>query len=56
MWDNLKRFTNHILENDTNTVETISTLMSEAVFEGCIPFGSHLHMDIEHPRSLLEGA
>lgn len=25
--------------------------MSEAVLEGCLPFGSHLHMD----KSLLEG-
>jgi hypothetical protein len=57
VWDRLKRLTNHLIENDTNTVETISNLMSEAVLEGCMPFGSHLHMEI-NPRnyySLLEG-
>lgn len=60
MWDSLKKLTNHLLENDTNTIETLSTIMSEAVLEGCIPFGSHLHMEIEnhhhyHHHSLLEG-
>ncbi|KAG2210363.1 hypothetical protein INT47_003348 [Mucor saturninus] len=53
VWANLKRLTNHLLENDTNTVDTLSNLMSEAVMEGCMPFSSHLHMDIEpsyHPR------
>lgn len=57
VWDRLKRLTNHLIENDTNTVETISNLMSEAVLEGFMPFGSHLHMEI-NPRnyySLLEG-
>ncbi|CAO3625077.1 unnamed protein product [Mucor fragilis] len=48
VWNSLRRLTNHILENDTNTVETLSTLMSEAMFEGCMPFSSHLHMDLDN--------
>jgi hypothetical protein len=60
IWDSLRRLTNHLLENDVNTAETWGTLMSEAMLEGCIPFGSHLHMDIGtglHTtyNSLLEG-
>ncbi|KAL9551797.1 hypothetical protein MBANPS3_004096 [Mucor bainieri] len=48
VWNSLRRLTNHILENDTNTVETLSTLMSEAMFEGCMPFSSHLHMEFDN--------
>ncbi|KAI8642417.1 hypothetical protein BD408DRAFT_416481 [Parasitella parasitica] len=48
VWGSLRRLTNHLLENDTNTVDTLSTLMSEAVFEGCMPFSSHLHMEIDN--------
>ncbi|KAI8057571.1 uncharacterized protein B0P05DRAFT_559794 [Gilbertella persicaria] len=48
VWNSLRKITNHLIENDTNTVETISSLMSEAVFEGCMPFGSHLHMEIDN--------
>lgn len=48
VWNSLRRLTNHLLQNDTNTVETLSTLMSEAVFEGCMPFSSHLHMEIDN--------
>ncbi|KAI8881757.1 hypothetical protein K501DRAFT_334505 [Backusella circina FSU 941] len=60
IWDSLRRLTNHLLENDANAADTWGTLMSEAVLEGCIPFGSHLHMDIGtglHTtyNSLLEG-
>jgi hypothetical protein len=35
--------------------------MSEAVFEGCMPFGTHLHMDLDNgirsttAASLFEG-
>lgn len=32
-------------------MDTLSSLMSEAMLEGYLPFGSHLHMD----KSLLEG-
>ncbi|GAA5795804.1 hypothetical protein HPULCUR_001166 [Helicostylum pulchrum] len=56
VWANLKRLTNHLIENDTNTVETLSTLMSEAVMEGCMPFSSHLHMDLESYQPRLGGA
>ncbi|KAH8556856.1 hypothetical protein BGW37DRAFT_28169 [Umbelopsis sp. PMI_123] len=45
VWRNLRRFTTHIIENDTTTSETLGTLVSEATLEGCLPFGSHLHMD-----------
>ncbi|KAI8997892.1 hypothetical protein BDB01DRAFT_846491 [Pilobolus umbonatus] len=61
VWNSVRRLTNHIIENETNTAETLSTIMSEAVFEGCLPFGSHLHMDIgagirtSYHSSLLEG-
>ncbi|KAI8353196.1 hypothetical protein BD560DRAFT_408475 [Blakeslea trispora] len=47
VWNSLRKITNHLIENDSNTVETISSLMSEAVFEGCMPFGSHLHMEFD---------
>lgn len=50
VWANLKRLTTHLIENDTNTADTLSNLMSEAVMEGCMPFSSHLHMDIEPYR------
>ncbi|KAI7902384.1 uncharacterized protein BX663DRAFT_543389 [Cokeromyces recurvatus] len=61
VWDSLRRLRNHLIENDTNTVETISNLMSEAVFEGCMPFSSHLHMEFDNgirtssSYSLFEG-
>ncbi|KAG2179424.1 hypothetical protein INT44_006270 [Umbelopsis vinacea] len=45
VWRNLRRLTTHIIENDTTTSETFGTLVSEATLEGCLPFGSHLHMD-----------
>ncbi|OBZ88027.1 hypothetical protein A0J61_03912 [Choanephora cucurbitarum] len=48
VWNSLRKITSHLIENDTNTVETISSLMSEAVFEGCMPFGSHLHMEFDN--------
>ncbi|KAI9470991.1 MAG: hypothetical protein EXX96DRAFT_586430 [Benjaminiella poitrasii] len=48
VWDSLRRLRDHLIENDTNTAETISSLMSEAVFEGCMPFSSHLHMDFDN--------
>jgi len=60
VWNSVRRLTNHLIENDSNTVETLSTIMSEAVFEGYLPFGSHLHMDIgggirtSYHSSLLE--
>ncbi|KAL0084027.1 hypothetical protein F4703DRAFT_1858114, partial [Phycomyces blakesleeanus] len=45
VWHHLRRLTNHLIENDTNSTETFSNLFSEAALEGCMPFGSHLHMD-----------
>ncbi|KAI9013416.1 hypothetical protein CLU79DRAFT_838801 [Phycomyces nitens] len=45
VWHHLRRLTNHLMENDTNSSETFSNLLSEAALEGCMPFGSHLHMD-----------
>ncbi|KAG2180000.1 hypothetical protein INT43_003787 [Umbelopsis isabellina] len=45
VWRNLRRLTTHIIENDTTTSDTLGTLVSEATLEGCLPFGSHLHMD-----------
>lgn len=48
IWNNLKKLRDHLIENDTNTAETLSNLMSEAVFEGCIPFSSHLHMEFDN--------
>ena len=57
IWDQIRRITSNLLENDANTSETFTNLVSEAAFEGCMPFGSHLHMDFggsflsSHPNS-----
>lgn len=51
VWNSLSRFKDHLIENEANTLDRLSTIMAEAVLEGCMPFGSHLHMD----KSLLEG-
>ncbi|KAG2227849.1 hypothetical protein INT45_002087, partial [Circinella minor] len=57
IWDQIRRITSNLLENDANTSETFTNLVSEAAFEGCMPFGSHLHMDFggsflsSHPSS-----
>ncbi|KAI8975489.1 hypothetical protein BDF20DRAFT_836882 [Mycotypha africana] len=48
VWNSLRRLTNHLLENDANTMDTWSTLVSEAVFEGCMPFNSPLYMEIDN--------
>ncbi|KAG1444402.1 hypothetical protein G6F56_010310 [Rhizopus delemar] len=50
VWNSLSRFKDHLIENEANTLDRLSTIMAEAVLEGCMPFGSHLHMD----KSLLE--
>ncbi|KAI8066381.1 hypothetical protein BC940DRAFT_302699 [Gongronella butleri] len=46
LWDNLRRLTNHLLENDANAADTFTALVAEASLEGCLPFGNHLHMDL----------
>ncbi|KAI8330501.1 hypothetical protein BC941DRAFT_440687 [Chlamydoabsidia padenii] len=46
IWSNLRRLTNHLIENDTYTADAFTTLVSEATLEGCLPFGSHLHMEL----------
>jgi hypothetical protein len=46
IWNNLRRLTNHLIENDTYTADAFTTLVSEATLEGCLPFGSHLHMEL----------
>ncbi|KAI8332253.1 hypothetical protein BC941DRAFT_437045 [Chlamydoabsidia padenii] len=53
IWNNLRRLTNHLIENDTSTVNTFSSLASEATFEGFLPFGSHLHMDLATGRDYI---
>ncbi|KAI9491666.1 hypothetical protein BDB00DRAFT_475616 [Zychaea mexicana] len=45
IWDQIRRITTNLLENDANTSDTFTNLVSEAALEGCMPFGSHLHMD-----------
>ncbi|KAI7862056.1 hypothetical protein BDF14DRAFT_178694 [Spinellus fusiger] len=61
VWHHLSRLTNHLIENDTNATETFSTLLSEAAFEGCLPFSSPLHMEFntglhpEYSRQRLQG-
>ncbi|KAI8098707.1 uncharacterized protein BX664DRAFT_5385 [Halteromyces radiatus] len=46
IWNNLRRLTNHLIENDTHTADAFTSLVSEATLEGCLPFGSHLHMEL----------
>ncbi|CAO3597611.1 unnamed protein product [Absidia cylindrospora] len=46
IWNNIRRLTNHLIENDTYTADAFTTLVSEATLEGCLPFGSHLHMEL----------
>ncbi|SAL96214.1 hypothetical protein [Absidia glauca] len=46
IWNNLRRLTTHLIENDTYTADAFTTLVSEATLEGCLPFGSHLHMEL----------
>ncbi|CAO3642425.1 unnamed protein product [Cunninghamella echinulata] len=46
IWNNLRRLTNHLIENDTNTADAFTSLVSEGTLEGCLPFGSHLHMEL----------
>ncbi|ORZ08891.1 hypothetical protein BCR42DRAFT_424227 [Absidia repens] len=46
LWNNLRRLTNHLIENDTYTADAFTSLVSEATLEGCLPFGSHLHMEL----------
>lgn len=59
IWEHVRRLTSDFLENDANTSETLSTLMSEAARDGCMPFGSHLHMEFGSPflssRKHMEG-
>lgn len=45
IWDHIRRLTSDLLDNDVNTAETFGNLVTEAAFEGCLPFGSHLHME-----------
>ncbi|KAI8393451.1 uncharacterized protein BYT42DRAFT_6787 [Radiomyces spectabilis] len=61
VWNHICRLTNHLIENDTSTSDTLSSLFSEAVVEGLLPLGSHLHMDLGaslrplYSRRRLEG-
>lgn len=50
-WKGFLRLGNHILENDTNTIERMCGVMTESVIEGCIPFGSHIHMEFDNHLS-----
>ncbi|KAI7874317.1 hypothetical protein K492DRAFT_211634 [Lichtheimia hyalospora FSU 10163] len=45
IWKQLCDITANILENDASASETMTSLVSEAALEGCLPFGSHLHME-----------
>lgn len=45
IWNQLCDITANILENDASASETMNSLVSEAALEGCLPFGSHLHME-----------
>ncbi|KAI9312857.1 hypothetical protein BX666DRAFT_2030739 [Dichotomocladium elegans] len=54
IWDQVRRITTNLLENDANTCDTFYSLASEAGFEGCLPFGSHLHMELGALHTCLE--
>ncbi|CAO3663970.1 unnamed protein product [Rhizopus stolonifer] len=44
VWSGLQRLKDYLIENDKDSLETFSSVISEATIEGCLPFGSHNHL------------